>query len=120
MERIAAPGLQVSLLNSGLFGMHTSTDAFSTRSCLEACAHCQKAEQQLCSLKVGVIAAAIRYDWDHAALRHQLHDVGPILHDVKAGQCPQWKDITHQSHLQDLLGLMNPLTIKRKPATAPL
>jgi hypothetical protein len=120
MGRIASPGLQMPLLKSGLFGMHTSTDAFSTRSCLQACAHFQKVEQQLCSLKVGVIAVAVRDGRDHVALRHQLHDVGPILHDVEAGQCPQWKDITHQSHLQYLLGLVNPLSIKRKPATAPL
>lgn len=108
------------LLKSGLFGMHTSTAAFSIRPFLEACAHCQKVQQQLCSLKVGVTAAAIRDSWDHAALRHQLHDVGPTVHDAEAGQCPQWKDITHQSHLHDLLGLMNPLTIKRKTATESL
>lgn len=77
MGRITSSGLQVPLLQSGLFGMHTSTAAFSLRPFLEACAHWQ-VQQQLCSQKAGVTAAAMRDSWDYAALRHQLHAVPSV------------------------------------------
>jgi hypothetical protein len=90
LTTVMEAGLQVPLLKSGLSGMHTSTDAFSTRSCPEACAHCQNVEQQLHSLKVGVIiAAAVRDGWDLADVRDQLNDVGPIIYDVEVRQCPE-------------------------------
>jgi hypothetical protein len=65
-----------------------------------------KVEQQKSSRKVQGIAAATADHWHRAALRREQlneHDMGQILQEVEAGQCPEWKDIadcspTYKSH----------------------
>jgi hypothetical protein len=62
-----------------------------------------KVERQVSSQKVRVIAAAAVDYLDCAALRRaQLadNDVGQILQEVEAGQCPEWKDIADYGPMQ--------------------
>jgi hypothetical protein len=75
-------------------------DALSRRPYPKACTHCPKVEQQSECWKAQITATAAMDSWNHSSLRREQlceNNVGPILQEVEAGECPKWKNITDSS-----------------------
>jgi hypothetical protein len=107
MGRFASHGLQVPLLTSGLFGMQTNSDAFSRRSCLDTCAHCQKVEQQLC---LGPFCPEkVSAEWCGT------NSIQSRSWAVPSVEGHHWPDPSRR-----FTGLSEPSSIKKQPAREPL
>jgi hypothetical protein len=72
---------------------HTNADELSRRPCQEECPHCLKVEQRADGLKIRVVAAAAANGWSQLAD----DNLGQLLQEAKAGQRPEWRDISDNS-----------------------